>query len=61
VSAVKAIVHADAPDVDATRLIAGVPISTVEAALAPRMIAPSKAHAAPLAAPVTLAMTEPLK
>jgi hypothetical protein len=61
VSAVKDIAHAVAPADAATRLIAGVPINTVEPALAPRMIAPLNSHAAPLAAPVTLAMTEPLK
>jgi hypothetical protein len=61
VSAVSAIVHAVAPDEAAILLIEGVLISTVDAALAPRMIAPENSHAAPFAAPVTFAMTEPLK
>jgi hypothetical protein len=61
VSAVAVTTHADAPEEAATLFTDGVSISTVLAALAPRIIAPDISHAAPFAAPVTFAMTEPLK
>jgi hypothetical protein len=59
VSADNATVHAVAPELIATVFSTGVPTKTVEAALAPRVIVASKLQEAVLAAPVTLAITDP--